>query len=144
MEYLKIKEIDLNNKPKTKLEFLIFYFKNRQPATYYVENDELQCKSGKRRSLSDLLQLVKYYYPLTSKKGLIRELEKVALEVPVRGLFCDATNKVVFFYDVNKTSSKLFSSINYNSDTIHRKKIGDDNLSMDLLESWMLNDINTK
>ena len=68
------------------------------------------------------------------EKTYIQEKFIIALE-------CNA-NKVVFFYDEYKTSSKLFSSVNYNSDTIHRKKIGDDNLSMDLLESWMLNNIN--
>jgi len=133
-----IKEIKKENKPILKKDFLVSDFSKGCPATFDKDTGMQNCEMGKRRSFTDLYKLVKYYYPLTSKKGLIRVLQKVAKEIPIRGLFCDATNRVVFFVDNSKKSQILFSSQTYNSDATHRNKFGDDNISMNLLEDWMI------
>lgn len=91
--------------------FLKWYFLRNQPATYYLDG-KLQCVSGSGRSFYDLLDLVNFYFPKTSKKKLAQTLNKLIhtthsikpfspYQVPqnytiVSHLFCTDIGKIIF------------------------------------------------
>jgi hypothetical protein len=87
-------------------EFLINYYDNGCPETYFVGSNDLQCKSNKLRSFDDIYLLVKYYYPsITYKKLANIGVELYNHYKDKKGEFliirCPTINKIIFSYYKN-------------------------------------------
>lgn len=86
------------------LSFLQRYFKNLTKKTYHDEQcTQLQCNSGKNRSLDEILTIIKTEYPKSKNSDIYKAFKKFLLleELKQQGirmslLYCCDINKWVF------------------------------------------------
>ena len=106
------------NKQRGVKSFLRTYFEENQPATYYykeVNKDKydikirnkyyiltsVHCGDGKKRSFTDLYDLLKFRFPKTTTKKLIAKyLIEFSKEKIIRGRVCITIKEPVFNYAV--------------------------------------------
>jgi hypothetical protein len=93
---------------KTPRQFLLMYFMQDTPATYFVEsNTTLQCDAYRNRSLYDLYKLIRYYFPKVTKEQLCYLLFKLIITKKIVYLFCNELHNWVFYYDESDESSEI-------------------------------------
>lgn len=106
-------EKTLKERKETLKEFLIKYYVDWNKAaiedkkdTIWVDDDTIQTKAGKRRSLGDLYMIAKYYYPNTTLKDLVKILfVDFVTEFPhYRSSYCWGTSKRMFYYAGTQTT----------------------------------------
>lgn len=98
---IKIRNINLS-KDKNLKSFLINFFiiYNNEEDSIYDENNLIQTKLGKRRSLGDIYIICKYYYPNCTLEDIIKLLYiDIAKEVSgFRTNKCNQIHKRVWYY----------------------------------------------
>lgn len=106
----------LRKRKETPLEFVKLFFtdwniKDSEKAknTLYVDDESVQEVTGKRRSLGDIYQILKYYYPDITVKDVISIMYRdIFKAIPnLRTSYCQQTNKRMFYYV--STSNHLIS-----------------------------------
>jgi hypothetical protein len=110
---LKIRFANLlkkNRKDKTLEEFLFRFFTefNVEKDTIYASDKRLQTQSKKRRSISDIYMLCKYYYPESKLIDVYRILLTVLpnkIEKGYRMSYCHATKKYMFYYSPSNNNA---------------------------------------
>lgn len=90
--------------PDNPKDFLIKFFKklNDEKATIFVDSKGEQTEAGARRSLGDVYQLTKYYFPTVTLKQVIdllyTELPKIITD-GFRTSYCYTINRRVWYYE---------------------------------------------
>ena len=74
------------------------YFEKKSPATFWSDDDELQCLEYKHRSPDDLLLLANHYFPGTTIKEIMNAYKSINKEYLKNGLtlvlsYCGDINK---------------------------------------------------
>ena len=94
-------------------EFLVNFFtkNNNDKKTIFVKSKEVYTDVKKRRSLSDIYMICKYYYPETTLKEVVDLLHKVLPQrVPrFRSSMCNMIKKRVFYQGSLEQSSHFYN-----------------------------------
>lgn len=118
-ENIRIKGV-LKKRKESLEEFLeTFLVKwNREKDTIFVENKKVQTPAGKRRSIGDIYNICKYYYPQYSKEELLDIITNhlySTFQSKIKGYrssYCNMIKKRVFYVDEQKGNNI------YNTDMI--------------------------
>jgi hypothetical protein len=91
-------------------ELMEYYLSKNSPATYWVDNDEIQCEAGKNRSIDDLMLMCNHYLPNTEVKELILALQRIGNEKKKYGLcvlilICPGIKKTVVYHGFPSASN---------------------------------------
>lgn len=87
---------------KTLNDLIRTYFIEGQPATYYSDTKELQCRRGCRRSFDDMLMLANHYFPGTDIKTLCKAFKRNAV------LNGESFITIIWCPDIEKTVSRIY------------------------------------
>ena len=110
------------------LSFLERYFKGLTKKTYHDEQcTQLQCSSGKNRSIDEMLLIVKTEYPKSKNSDIYKAFKKLLLleELKYQGsrlalLYCKDINKWVFMRFNHNSNTRFL--MNY-SDSVNKKDL---------------------
>ena len=110
------------------LSFLERYFKGLTKGTYFDEPcTQLQCSSGKNRSIDEMLLIVKTEYPKSKNSDIYKAFKKLLLleELKPQGsrlalLYCKDINKWVFMRFNHNSNTRFL--MNY-SDSVNKKDL---------------------
>lgn len=69
--------------------------------TIYVDNHEVQTDWGRRRSLSDIFMICRYYYPNCTLREVMTVLTTIVGNSHFRSSWCNTIRKKVWYYDTN-------------------------------------------
>lgn len=134
MEKIFVKETDIP-KTSTRQDFIRQFLKIK-PSSYNDENyTNLQCESGRFRSITELHEVVKSRFPVTSFEAILRIVKTLIDEegAGVSMVYCTQVNKVVLRY-FNKSTKKYITS--FSRDNYYKTK-GVDGYSLEDYEKMI-------
>jgi hypothetical protein len=110
------------------LNFLKRYFKNLTLSTFLDEQcDNLQCSTGKNRSIDEMLIIVKTEYPKSKNSDIYKAFRKLLLENESKNgtgklslLYCKDINKWVFMKYIHNCNTRFI--LNY-SNSVEKKDL---------------------
>lgn len=103
--------------PTNLKDFLIKFFEvyNAEKATIYVDTKVVQTTTGRRRSLGDIYQLCKYYFPECTLKQVLTLLYTTLPAHYNRGFrtsYCSTIHKRVWYYEAGSATHEYDSTTN--------------------------------
>lgn len=110
----EIRLVPLNKKPATKgtlQEFLQRFFTewNAEKDTIYADDREIQTAARRRRSLGDIYQICKYYYPESTLNQVLNLLYNILPKSIPKGFrtsFCFTIHKRVWYFDARSSTAR--------------------------------------
>ena len=96
---------------------LIDYLGKCSPATYWEDNNEIQCNHSKNRSLDDLILLCNHYFPGTEIKDLLRGVIEA-------NELLDSRNMCIPLYTCGNIDRPVLHNSLYNGRTYHIIPVG--------------------
>lgn len=95
----KITQEEFTNKGTRSIKDQIFLFLtdyNLSCSTYYVKTNTCQCSSGRRRSVGDILGILRSYNEEVSEEEVMQALYDLATSQRIRTFICGDINKRVY------------------------------------------------
>jgi len=107
----------LKRRTETPQGFLERFFRelNGNRATIYVDDSSVQTPTGRRRSLGDIFQIMKYYYPditLNTVLNLLYNVLPTSMPSGFRTSYCNTILKRVWYFDEAQSTNQLDRSRN--------------------------------
>lgn len=95
---------------------LVELFLHEKPATYDdAECTRENCRAGAYRSVTDILTIVRTYYPVTSLEAILRIIKTISTkDKRIKLIWCTQINKVVLRYNSDDTSEEVMSRYSVN------------------------------
>lgn len=108
---------------------LVELFLHEKPATYDdADCTRENCRAGAYRSVTDILAIVRTYYPVTSLEAILRIIKAIsAKDKRVKLIWCTQIHKVVLRYNSGDASDEVISR--YSTDRYLNTK-GEDGYSL--------------
>ena len=124
------------------LSFLQRYFKNLTKRTYFDEQcTQLQCSTGKNRSIDEMLIIVKTEYPKSKNSDIYKAFRKLLLleELKSQGsrlalLYCKDINKWVFMRFKHNSNTRFLMDY---SDSVNKKDLNGEGI--ETFNSFIIN-----